>query len=72
MTNPIGSQEIFNRKWIISMGGGVDSLDIEHVEEWLPNIIKNGRLARAAIDGYLNAENLGVYNIEKILEFDNK
>jgi len=52
------------------MGGGVDSLEIEHVEEWLPKLIKSGRLARAAVDGFLNAENEGVLNIEKVLNFE--
>jgi len=70
ITSPIGSQEDFNREWIISMGGGVDSLEIEHVEEWLPKLIKSGRLARAAVDGFLNAENEGVLNIEKVLNFE--
>jgi len=70
ITSPIGSQEDFNRNWIISMGGGVDSLEIDHVEEWLPDLIKSGRLARAAVDGFLNAENEGVLNIEKVLNFD--
>jgi hypothetical protein len=44
-------------------------LNISHVEEWLPDLIKSGRLARAAIDAFLNAENEGVYNIEKVLHF---
>ncbi|MDA3802730.1 MAG: hypothetical protein PF488_02405 [Patescibacteria group bacterium] len=70
ITEPIGSQEDFNRKWIISMGGGVDSLDVSHVEEWLPDLISSGRLARAAVDAFLNAENKGVYNIEEVLHFE--
>ena len=70
ISEPIGSQEDFNRDWILSMGAGVDALEIDHVEEWLPDVLKTGRLARAAMDGFINAENKGVYNIEKVLGLD--
>lgn len=66
ISEPIGSQEDFNREWILSVGAGIDPLPIEHVEEWLPDLLSSGRLARAAVDGFLNAENMGTYNIEKI------
>ncbi len=69
ISEPVGSQEDFNRDWILSMGAGVDSLDVSHVEEWLPDMLESGRLARAAVDGFLNAENQGVLNIEKVLGF---
>ncbi len=66
MSQPVGSQEDFNREWLLNMGAGVDSYDPEHVEEWLPDLLESGRLARAAMDGFLNAEAMGTYNIEKI------
>ena len=50
----------------ISVGGGVDSLEPEYVDEWLPEMLSSGRLAHAAMDAYLNAEQMGVYHIEKI------
>jgi len=64
---PVGSQEDFNREWLLSVGAGIDSLDPEYVDEWLPDLLASGRLARAAVDGFLNAEQMGVYNIEKLL-----
>jgi hypothetical protein len=67
ITDPVGSQEDFNREWILSVGAGVDSLPIDHVEEWLPDLFESGRLARAAVDGFINAESLGTYNIEELL-----
>lgn len=67
ISNTIGSQEDFNREWLISIGGGVDSPNPEYVHEWLFDLIASGKLARAAIDGYLNAEQMGAYNIEKII-----
>ncbi|MFA5751433.1 MAG: hypothetical protein WC898_04080 [Candidatus Paceibacterota bacterium] len=68
ISEPIGSQEDFNREWILSVGAGINALPLEHVEEWLPDLLNSGRLARAAVDGFLNAENIGTYNIEKILK----
>jgi hypothetical protein len=66
MSQPVGSQEDFNHEWLLSNGAGIDSYDPEHVEEWLPDLLESGRLARAAMDGFLNSESMGTYNIEKI------
>lgn len=68
MSQPVGSQEDFNHEWLINLGAGIDSYDPEHVEEWLPDLLESGRLARAAMDGFLNAESMGAYNIEKIFD----
>jgi hypothetical protein len=65
---PVGSQEDFNREWLINMGAGIDSLPVAYVHEWLPDLLKSGRLARAAVDGYLNAEAKGAYNIDKLID----
>ncbi|MDI3496148.1 MAG: hypothetical protein PWQ35_169 [Patescibacteria group bacterium] len=65
MSETVGSQEDFNRAWLIAIGAGIDSKDVRHVDEWLFDMLKSGRLARAAMDGFLNAENQGTYNIEK-------
>ena len=66
MSIPVGSQEDFNRDWLLNVGAGIDSLDPVFVNEWLPDLLEDGRLARAAMDGFLQAESLGAYNIEKI------
>jgi hypothetical protein len=65
MASPVGSQEDFNREWLISIGAGIDSFDVHYVDEWLFDALDSGRLARAAIDGFLNADSLGMYEIEK-------
>jgi hypothetical protein len=67
MSTPVGSQEDFNRQWLLDVGAGIDSEDPAYVDEWLPTLIDSGRLARAAVDGFLNAEQMGVYNIETLL-----
>lgn len=68
MSETVGSQEDFNKEWLLSIGAGVASKDPRFVDQWLPEMLKSGRLARAAMDAYLNAENRGVYNIEKVLK----
>lgn len=67
MSEPVGSQEHFNREWLISLGAGLDSLDPEYVAEWLLDWRRDGRLARAAFNAYLNAPRDGVKNIKKAL-----
>lgn len=67
ISTPVGSQEDFNRAWLLSVGAGIDSQEPGYVNEWLPDILESGRLARAAMDGFLNAEQMGAYNIEKII-----
>ena len=71
ISDPVGSQEDFNRDWLLFVGAGVDSLSTENIKEWFFDLLDSGRLARAAMDGFLNAESLGVYNIEKVLSNDN-
>jgi len=68
MSQPVGSQEDFNHEWLLNLGAGIDSYDPEYVAEWLPDLLESGRLARAAMDGFLNAESMGTYNIEKLFD----
>ncbi|MBU1036950.1 hypothetical protein KKF32_02855 [Patescibacteria group bacterium] len=67
MAPPIGSQEDFNQKFLISLGAGILQNDLRYVSQWLFDWINNGRLAEAAAQGFLEAPQDGVYNIEKII-----
>lgn len=67
MSEPVGSQEVFNRDWLLSIGAGLDSLSPKFVAEWLLDWRLDGRLARAALSAYLNAAHDGVANIEKAI-----
>ena len=67
ISTPVGSQEDFNRGWLLEVGAGVDSLDPNYVGEWLIDLLNSGRLARAAMDGFLNAEKMGTYNIKQVI-----
>lgn len=63
---PIGSQEEFNKRWLMRIGSGVLSEDPKYAEEWLLDYLKKGRLAEAAMEGFIEIKKLGVLNIKKI------
>lgn len=64
---PIGAHEHQNKEWLIDVGGGVEQKDIRYTNEWLFELILSGRLAEAAWNGFVDVENKGTYNIEKIV-----
>jgi len=67
MTPPIGSQEDYNRRWLLGIGAGVDSKNPEYVDEWLFDFLDSGWLAEAAMRGFFNGPKNGVYNIENLI-----
>jgi hypothetical protein len=64
---PIGAHEYYNKKWLLEMGSGFAQEDPEYTCEWLSDWLENGRLAEAAFEGFMEAPNLGTYNIEKVV-----
>lgn len=71
MSEPVGSQEHFNREWLLSLGSGLDSLDPEYVDEWLFDWQNDGRLARAAFNAFLLSPRNGTENtINEVLKLD--
>ena len=67
MAPTIGSQEVFNRDWLLRMGGGRDQLDPRYTNEWLFDWIESGALARMAWHGFQEAPTEGVHRIEEIV-----
>jgi hypothetical protein len=67
MTEPIGSHEQYNRRWLLGIGAGVDGKKSEYVDEWLFDFLKSGWLAEAAMSGFMNAPRMGTYNIEDLV-----
>ncbi|MEA3453250.1 MAG: hypothetical protein U9Q96_02880 [Patescibacteria group bacterium] len=63
----IGSQESFNRKWLLTLGSGVLQENPVYTHEWLFDFLDSGRLAEAAMQGFIEAEKLGTLNIQKII-----
>lgn len=67
MTPSLGSQEDFNRKWLLSLGAGVDQENPKYAAHWLFDYLESGRLAEAAMQGFIEAEKSGTYNIKEII-----
>ena len=67
MAPPVGSQEDFNRQWLMQIGGGVDQLDPRHTNEWLFDWINSGALARMAWHGFIEAPTHGAYRIADVI-----
>ncbi len=63
----IGSQEYYNRKWLLELGSGILQNNPEHTDEWIFDLLESGWFAEAAMQGFVEAEKRGVFNIEKII-----
>ncbi len=64
---PVGAHENYNREWLEHIGSGFVQEDPEYVNDWLFYILESGRYAEAAWNGFMDAPNLGTYNIEDIV-----
>lgn len=64
---PIGSQEIFNKRWVETIGSGTYQEDPEYTHEWLFDWLQSGWLAEAAMQGFVEAPKQGLYNITKVI-----
>lgn len=67
MSEPVGSQEDYNREWLFAIGAGIDNKNPKYTNEWLFDWLDSGWLAEAAMQGFLNAPNKGVKNIESVV-----
>jgi len=66
MAPSIGSQEDFNRKWLLALGAGIPQENPAYANEWVFDYLNSGRFAEAVMDGFIEVERLGYYNIKKI------
>jgi hypothetical protein len=64
----IGSQEEFNRRWLLHIGAGIAQENLKYVDQWLLDSIYAGNFAEMAMQGFVEIEKMGVYNIEKIIK----
>ncbi|MFA6018110.1 MAG: hypothetical protein WCT28_03775 [Patescibacteria group bacterium] len=72
MAPTVGSQEEFNRAWLLYVGGGADALNPKYMNEWLFDWIKSGALGRMAWNGFVNAPTHGAYRVESLLRGDSE
>jgi hypothetical protein len=63
MAPPIGSQEDFNREWLLEIGAALEQKEMRHFAEWFDEYLRSGAFARAALSGYSRAPRMGTYNI---------
>ena len=66
MAPSIGSQEDFNRKWLLALGAGIPQENPVYANEWIFDYLNSGRFAEAMMDGFVEVEKMGTYNIKKI------
>lgn len=67
MAPSVGSQEDFNRIWLKTVAAGITQDDPRYTDEWLFDWIESGWLARAALNGFVEAPVMGTYVIDKIV-----
>jgi len=65
---PVGSQEKFNRRWLLKSGFGESQGDPNNTDQWLFDWLDQGYLAERAVEGFIEGEKLGTVNIQKIIE----
>ncbi|MFA5714829.1 MAG: hypothetical protein WC998_03755 [Candidatus Paceibacterota bacterium] len=64
----IGSQEEFNKVWLLKSGFGVEQRDIEHVKEWLYDWLEAGYFADMAMEGLISGEKMGTLKIKEQIQ----
>ncbi len=67
MTEPVGSQEDFNRQWLLSTGAGIDQLDPKDAGDWLLDWAHSGWLAEAAYSGFANTPHQGTNRVLEVV-----
>jgi hypothetical protein len=68
MAPPLGSQEWANQLWLERLGAGVMQDDPRYANEWLFDLIDSGWLAEAAMEGFIEGEQLGTPAIRAAIE----
>ena len=63
----VGSQEQFNKQWLAQIGAGMPQENPKYANQWIQDLLNSGWFARAAMQGFIKAENSGTYNILKVI-----
>lgn len=67
MSPSVGAQEDYNRTWLKTIGAGITQNNPRYTHEWLFDWINSGWLAEAAMAGFLDGRQFGIYNIEDVV-----
>lgn len=68
MAPTIGSQEDFNKEWLLRLGSGTTQENPRYTHQWLFDLLESGWFAEAAMQGFIEAEKMGTYNMERIID----
>jgi hypothetical protein len=63
----IGSQEDFNKQWLLRLGSAMLQENPNYTEQWLFDFLDSGWFAEAAMQGFIESEKFGTLNIKKII-----
>ena len=63
----IGSQEDFNKEWLLQLGSAMIQKNPNYTHQWLFDLLDSGWFAEAAMDGFIEAEKWGTLNIKNII-----
>jgi len=63
----IGSQEEFNKRWLLRSGFGIFQENPNYTDQWLFDWLEQGYLAEAAMQAFIEGEKLGTFNIQKTI-----
>jgi len=64
----IGSQEEFNKSWLLKSGFGVEQKEIGHVREWLYDWLDAGYFADMSMEGFISGEKMGTEKIKEQIQ----
>jgi len=64
----IGSQEDFNKRWLLHIGAGVLQENPSYTDQWFFDLLNGGDFAEIAMQGFIEIQKLGTYNIERIIK----
>ena len=64
----IGSQEEYNKAWLLKSGFGVEQREIGHVKEWLYDWLEEGYFADMAMEGFISGEKMGTFKIKEQIQ----
>jgi hypothetical protein len=68
LSPPVGTQEIYNRRWALEAGAGLAQRDPRFAGEWLGEWLEDGVLAGAAWNGFTRLPKRGLYRILSAFE----
>jgi len=64
----IGSQEEFNKSWLLKSGFGIEQREIGNIKEWFYDWLHSGYFAEMAMDGFIDGEQMGTIKIKEEIQ----